>query len=70
MTMINWQPIPGYVGRYWASPEGMVRNAKGRLLKHQLDAAGVAYVNLRKNGQYERFDVKFLQYLIFGEGSR
>lgn len=68
--MIKWEPVPGYIGKYWICPEGIVRNAKGQWLKHRFDAAGVAYVNLRKDGQYERFDIGFLQHWIFGEGSK
>lgn len=50
----TWMDIPGWDGKYQASDQGNVRNAKGEFLSQRLNR-GWKIVSLRKNGKrFER----------------
>jgi hypothetical protein len=50
----NWVPIPGYEGSYWINNTGNVCNAEGRILA-RIPTKWGDQIELRKNGQRERF---------------
>lgn len=50
----EWAPIPGYDGVYFINRLGFVCNIDGHIIKATPSKAGLR-VELRKNGQRERF---------------
>lgn len=54
MSREVWKPINGFVGAYWISDKGRVKNSRGKLLKPIDNGHGYMRVDLRSNGQREQ----------------
>ena len=53
-----WREIGGYEGVYWVNQAGKVKNAKGHIMKTQLNTSGYEYLRLCKPiKQYEHISV-------------
>ncbi len=47
----EWREIPGFQGRYWASADGLIRGADGRLRAQHQNARGYRRVHLSAGGR-------------------
>lgn len=67
--MIEWKPVPGYVGVYWvAEHDGkvVIRNARGQWLTPTSSPTG-DYIELRKDGRRERYMIDRLLFEAFSD---
>lgn len=54
MSYEVWKPINDFVGAYWISSKGRVKNSRGKILKPIDNGHGYLRVDLRSNGQREQ----------------
>lgn len=57
-----WKDIKGYEGKYQASSDGRIRNAKGKVLKTYTDKCGYQLIGLYKDGKSKTFRVHRIIY--------
>lgn len=61
MQKEEWRPINGFIGAYWISNRGRVKNSRGKILKPISNGHGDFRIDLRNNGQREQ---KLISHLV------